>query len=117
QGVRWHTRRGIGYTHFTSITPNNPVRHRCSGSRIERPEAQCRMRPKLIQVRVKPNARAASLAQQADGSWVAQVTSPPVEGRRNEELTAVVANPFAVQKSAVSIKSGASGRRKLVRIE
>ena len=35
----------------------------------------------------------------------------------NEELIALVAKQFACSKSAVSIKSGASGRMKLVRIE
>ena len=34
-----------------------------------------------------------------------------------KELIALVAEQFACRKSAVSIKSGASGRMKLVRIE
>jgi len=71
----------------------------------------------IIEVKVKPNARASSLQRQADGSWIAQVRSPPVEGRANEELIALVAKQFGRPRSAVSIRSGASGRRKLVRIE
>lgn len=71
----------------------------------------------MIQVRVKPNARTSSLEQAADGTWLAQLKSPPVDGKANEELIALVAKRFECRKSAVTIKSGASGRMKLVRIE
>jgi uncharacterized protein (TIGR00251 family) len=43
--------------------------------------------------------------------------APPVDGKANEELIALVAERFGCRKTAVSIKSGASGRIKLVRIE
>jgi uncharacterized protein (TIGR00251 family) len=51
------------------------------------------------------------------GTWLAQVKAPPVDGKANQELIALVAAHFHCSKSAVSIKSGASGRMKLVRIE
>jgi hypothetical protein len=70
----------------------------------------------FLQVKVKPNARTSSLAQNPDGSWMAQLKSPPVDGRANEELIALVARHFRCGKAAVSIKSGASGRIKLVKI-
>src|SRR5207253_10632106 len=72
---------------------------------------------KVIQVKVKPNARASVLVEEGPGSWSAQLKSPPMEGKANEELIALVAKQFGCRKSAVSIKSGASGRMKLVRIE
>lgn len=71
----------------------------------------------MIQVKVKPNARASTLEQAADGTWLAQLKSPPVDGKANEELIVLVAKRFACRKSAVTIRSGASGRMKLVRIE
>jgi uncharacterized protein len=71
----------------------------------------------IIEVRVKPNARASALEQADDGSWRAQLKSPPVDGKANAELIALVAERFGCPKSAVSIKSGASGRTKRVRIE
>lgn len=80
------------------------------------PSADLRAR-KAIQIRVKPNSRASLLTQSEDGTWVAQVKSPPVDGKANEELLELVAKHFACRKSAVSIKSGATGRMKLVRIE
>jgi uncharacterized protein (TIGR00251 family) len=71
----------------------------------------------IIQVKVKPNARVSALAQAADGTWLAQLKSPPVDGKANAELVALVAAHFRCRKSAVSIKSGASGRMKLIRID
>jgi uncharacterized protein (TIGR00251 family) len=71
----------------------------------------------VIRVKVKPNARASSLEQTADGEWRAQIKAPPVDGKANEELIALVARQFGCRKAAVSIKSGTSGRLKLVRIE
>ena len=72
---------------------------------------------KLLQVKVKPTARSSRLEQQPDGSWLAQLKSPPVDGKANEELIALVASHFGCRKSAVVIKSGASGRLKRLAIE
>ncbi len=71
----------------------------------------------LIRVKVKPNSRLSALEQSPDGSWLAQIKAAPVDGKANEELIALVAHQFSCRKSAVSIKSGASGRLKLVQIE
>ena len=75
------------------------------------------VRTAVIQVRVKPRARVSVLTPESGGVWLAQLKSPPVDGKANEELVALVARHFGCAKSAVSIKSGASGRTKLVRIE
>jgi uncharacterized protein YggU (UPF0235/DUF167 family) len=72
---------------------------------------------KIIQVKVRPQARASLLEEAGDGTWTAQLKSPPVDGRANDELVALVARHFGCRKSAVSIKGGASGRVKWVRIE
>ena len=71
----------------------------------------------VIQVKVKPRARVSLLTPAEDGFWLAQLKSPPVEGKANEELVELVARHFGCRRSAVSIKSGASGRTKLVQIE
>jgi uncharacterized protein (TIGR00251 family) len=75
------------------------------------------MQSRVIQIRVKPNSRVSVLEQSEDGTWLAQIKSPPVDGKANEELVALVAKHFECRRSEVSIKSGASGRIKLVRIE
>lgn len=71
----------------------------------------------VLQIKVKPQARTSAITQAADGSWLAQLKSPPVDGKANEELIALVAKQFACAKSKVSIKSGASSRMKWVRID
>ena len=72
---------------------------------------------KILQIKVKPNARQSKFEQQADGSWVAQVTAPPVDGKANAMLIAMVADYFGLRKSQVSLKTGANGRWKLIEIE
>lgn len=79
--------------------------------------AQRPMVPMIIRVKVKPRARESSLAQTSDGTWLARVRARPIEGRANHELIALVAQHFGCAKQAVSIKSGESGRLKLVRIQ
>lgn len=75
------------------------------------------MPARVIQVKVKPNSRASLLEENEDGTWRAQIKSPPVDGKANEELIALVAKQFECRKSDVSIKSGGAGRVKLIRIE
>jgi uncharacterized protein len=71
----------------------------------------------IIQVRVKPNARVSALEQRDDGTWLAQLKASPVNGKANDELIALVAKQFACSRSSVSIKSGARGRTKLIKID
>jgi len=73
--------------------------------------------PTVIQVRVKPRSRVSALEQAEDGTWTAKLRSPPVDGKANAELIALIARYFKCAKSAVSIRSGVSGRTKLVKIE
>jgi len=70
----------------------------------------------ILRVRVKPNSRSSSLTQEADGSWRAQLKAPPVDGKANAELVALVAEHFQCSKASVVIKSGGAGRNKLVRV-
>jgi uncharacterized protein (TIGR00251 family) len=71
---------------------------------------------KTLSVKVKPNAPTSSLVQ-VDGVWLAQIKSPPVDGKANAELIALIAEKFGCRKNQVAIKSGAGARMKLVRID
>ena len=75
------------------------------------------MAREVLQVKVKPNARTSSLVQAEDGTWLAQLKSPPVDGKANQELIGLIAAHFGCAKSAVTIRSGASGRMKLVQVD
>lgn len=71
----------------------------------------------ILQVKVKPGARVSALARQSDGSWLASLKAPPVDGRANAELIALVAAHFRCPKSAVTIRSGGASRIKRVAVE
>jgi len=69
-----------------------------------------------IRVSVKPRSRARSLERGDDDIWLARLTSPPVDGKANDELVSLVAEYFGCPKSAVRIRSGASARVKTLEI-
>ncbi|HRK56134.1 MAG TPA: DUF167 domain-containing protein [Burkholderiaceae bacterium] len=70
-----------------------------------------------VRIKVKPNARKESLTCQSDGSWIAQIKAPPIDGLANAALIALVAQHWGVRKTQVSIKSGSNGRWKLLMIK
>ena len=72
---------------------------------------------RIIQVKVKPNARLERLEQAEDGTWLASIKAQPVDGKANEALIALVAEHFGLRKNQVSIKSGGAGRLKRLLIE
>ncbi len=72
---------------------------------------------RVIEVRVKPNSRAESLEAQPDGSFVARVNAPPVDGRANEALIDLVAAHFGLRKAQVTIRSGAGARLKRLQLD
>ena len=72
---------------------------------------------RILQVKVKPKARVSAFTAQEDGTWLAQVKAMPVDGKANAELIGLIAAHFAVAKSKVDVKSGASGRLKLITLD
>lgn len=70
----------------------------------------------ILTVKVKPNARTTALTRQADGSWLAAINAPPVDGKANAALLALVADHFGVPKRAVSIRTGAGSRLKRIEV-
>ncbi|HEU4780669.1 MAG TPA: DUF167 domain-containing protein [Steroidobacteraceae bacterium] len=72
---------------------------------------------RTLRLKVKPGSREEVLLPQEDGTWLARVKAPPVDGKANAAVIALVAKHFGLRKAQVHIKSGASGRMKLVAIE
>ena len=70
-----------------------------------------------IRVKVRPGARTSALEELPDGAWLARVKAPPVDGKANEELVALIARHFGLPKGRVAIRSGAGARMKLVEID
>jgi uncharacterized protein len=69
-----------------------------------------------MQVKVKPNAKVSQLIEAEDGSLIAQLRSPPVEGKANAELIQLLAEKFQVSRSQVRIYSGQRSRVKYIEI-
>ncbi len=72
---------------------------------------------RVIQVKVWPNGRESALEALSDGTFTATLKAPPVDGKANAELVALVARHFQVPKSAVAIKTGAGARIKRVTVD
>lgn len=69
---------------------------------------------RMLKLKVKPGSREEDLTEMPDGSWLARVKAPPVDGKANAALIALIAAHFGLRKTQVRIKSGASGRQKFV---
>ena len=72
---------------------------------------------KIISVKVKPNSKQQRVTHEEDGSLTVHLKSPPVDGKANAELIQLLAKTSAVPKSAIRIKTGASAKSKLVKID
>ena len=70
-----------------------------------------------LAIRVQPRAKRTEVAGERDGAVVIRVNAPPVEGKANEAVRALIAKRVGVPKGAVQIVRGGGSRDKFVRIE
>ena len=70
-----------------------------------------------LDVRVIPRASREGLAGTRDGRLLVRVSAPPVDGRANAAVQALLAKACGVPKGAVSVVRGESSRDKRVRID
>lgn len=71
-----------------------------------------------MEVRVTPGARMDKLAWHEARGWTVAVAAPPVDGRANERLCTFLAREvLGLAPSRVRVRTGASGRRKVVEID
>lgn len=71
----------------------------------------------VFKVQVVPRSSRSELAGEHNGSLRIRISSPPVDGAANKELTQVLAKAFGVSRGAVTILSGQNSRLKQVSIE
>jgi len=76
------------------------------------PENQVR-----ISVRVYPAAPRSEVAGFTDGVLRAKVAAPPVKGKANRELIALLSRILGVDKSNVTIIKGLTSRSKIVAVD
>ena len=70
----------------------------------------------ILQIRVQPRASKDAIAGVMGDSLKIRLTSPPVEGKANDHLTAYLARLFGVPKSHIILERGATSRQKQLRI-
>ena len=68
-------------------------------------------------MRVQPRAARDAIVGWREGVLRVSVTAPPLDGRANDAVSALLARALGVRPSAVAVVAGARGRDKLVRIE
>jgi uncharacterized protein (TIGR00251 family) len=67
-------------------------------------------------VKVHPRARKNAVTGMVGDALKLAVTAPPLEGRANQAVVEFFADLFEIPRASVTIASGATGRRKVVRI-
>lgn len=70
----------------------------------------------VITVTIKVNARQERVEQTGPSEYRVAVNAPPIEGRANARLIALLAEFFDLPKSSITLRSGATSKRKRVEI-
>ena len=70
----------------------------------------------MLSVRVQPRARRDEVAGERAGAVLIRLAAPPVDGKANAALCALIARAAQVPRSRVEIVRGAGSRDKLVRV-
>jgi uncharacterized protein len=67
-------------------------------------------------VQLHPRARKNAITGELGDAIKLSLTAPPVEGRANEACIKFLANLLKVPRSSITIASGQSNRRKVIRV-
>jgi uncharacterized protein YggU (UPF0235/DUF167 family) len=65
---------------------------------------------------VTPRASANAVAGERDGVLLVRVTAPPVEGKANDAVVALLAKALGTPRGAVQVVRGASARTKRISV-
>ncbi|HTK57032.1 MAG TPA: DUF167 domain-containing protein [Gemmatimonadales bacterium] len=70
-----------------------------------------------IALHIQPRASRTEVIGAHGDALKIRLAAPPVDGEANDELVRFLAKTLGVTKSAVTIVRGATGRKKVVRVE
>ena len=73
------------------------------------------MPKETLEIKVIPNAGKTELIKTETG-YKARLAAPPVDGKANEALIALLSKEFGVPKRDIEITKGAASRNKIVKI-
>ncbi len=71
----------------------------------------------ILSLRIQPKASSNELAEIMEDERKLRITAPPVDGKANKHIIALLAKMCKVAKGDVTIISGELGRNKRVRIK
>lgn len=69
-----------------------------------------------LAVRLQPRAKRDEILGERAGAVVIRITAPPVDGRANAALCALIAKRAGVPKTSVEVVRGQTSRDKVVRV-
>jgi len=67
-------------------------------------------------IRVTPRASANAVGGERDGALLVRVTAPPVEGKANDAVVALLAKALGVARGSVRVERGGAARTKQVSV-
>ena len=69
-----------------------------------------------ITVQIKANSKMEGIEKKADGTYLVRINAPPVEGKANKAIIALLAEFFKVPKSSVILLRGQKSKSKVFEI-
>lgn len=69
-----------------------------------------------VTVKVKPGAKKDEIRELEDGTLQVSVKAPPVDGKANEAVVALLASYFGIKQREIALVHGACARKKLFEI-
>ena len=70
-----------------------------------------------INVQAKPSAKEETIEKLDDTHFVISVTEPPIQGRANRAIIALIANYFNIKSYQVQLISGATSKQKVFEVQ
>jgi uncharacterized protein (TIGR00251 family) len=67
-------------------------------------------------VKLHPRARKNAITGELDGALKLALSAPPVDGKANQACVEFLANLLSVPRSSITIASGLTARRKVIRV-
>jgi len=71
-----------------------------------------------LKIKVIPrSSQSKIISEMSDGTLKIKLTTPPVDGKANEEMIKLLAKHFKVSKSSIEILKGKTSKNKVVEIK
>ncbi|WP_255987543.1 DUF167 domain-containing protein [Chitinolyticbacter albus] len=70
----------------------------------------------LLTLHIQPGAKHTAIAGLHGGALKIRLAAPPVDGKANEALLVYLAERLGLPRRALELKSGATSRRKVIRV-